>query len=517
MPVASTYGMSGTPARFYFIFALWVLPCSFMLLSLFFVGFQASDDANYLSGALGWLEHFPFIGDSHWTLRHTITLPTAAAVAILGLDRFPVSLSNICYFEALLLVNGYFTCRYFGLTCALIVAFLMLTIPGFLVVSTYLNPDIAEVFFTTTAFWCLTVALESERKAWQWFAVGVVAGLGFLNRQTAVAFVIYAALLFAIRPGARRSRYVLIACAFLMVVGGEWLLLTVGTGDPLYRTRVDFNHDPVDRFAEAARVSAEGLWIDKEGNISVNVFIDPILNLFVSQKYALIFWAAIPALICIWRQPKSDAIRILAGVAGLGAVSFLFVAANPKLYLVPRYFASTAWAAIMLTGWWLAQLWSAGQRGRAGLVATLLVGANAAALSVENLHPRAAEQSLVRWVQAQPGEKIFTDIETRMRSDYFFRFARLPSGVVIAEAPPVGARYFYSANRIQQCAKAPRCREHMAKFQPNPRWEVIERIEAPRRPGGQLISALHMEKMLPSDIAKKLVAPVDEIVIYKVR
>ena len=54
------------------------------LLAAFHVGFQASDDINYLVGALGWLNSFPYVGNSHWTLRHTITLPTAAFIQILG-------------------------------------------------------------------------------------------------------------------------------------------------------------------------------------------------------------------------------------------------------------------------------------------------------------------------------------------------------------------------------------------------------------------------------------------------
>ncbi|RPH53506.1 MAG: hypothetical protein EHM89_19960 [Acidobacteria bacterium] len=69
------------------------------LLVLFHVGFQASDDAVYLTGALGWIEHFPYVGESHWTLRHTITIPTAVFVLLLGLNETAVSLTNILYFR----------------------------------------------------------------------------------------------------------------------------------------------------------------------------------------------------------------------------------------------------------------------------------------------------------------------------------------------------------------------------------------------------------------------------------
>jgi hypothetical protein len=67
--------------------ALAVFVLAALLLPFFYVGFQASDDASYVSGGLGWLERFPYVGDCHWTLRHTITLPVAASVGLLGLSR----------------------------------------------------------------------------------------------------------------------------------------------------------------------------------------------------------------------------------------------------------------------------------------------------------------------------------------------------------------------------------------------------------------------------------------------
>jgi uridine phosphorylase len=48
-----------------------------ILLATFWVGFIASDDIFYIQGARGWIDGFPFVGKSHWELRHTITLPLA--------------------------------------------------------------------------------------------------------------------------------------------------------------------------------------------------------------------------------------------------------------------------------------------------------------------------------------------------------------------------------------------------------------------------------------------------------
>ena len=80
-----------------FVAPLAFLALGVALLSVFHVGFQASDDINYLVGALGWLDSFPYVGNSHWTLRHTITLPTAAFIQLFGMNGLAASLSNMLY------------------------------------------------------------------------------------------------------------------------------------------------------------------------------------------------------------------------------------------------------------------------------------------------------------------------------------------------------------------------------------------------------------------------------------
>src|SRR5262245_42086043 len=147
-----------------------VLGLAIALLMIFHSGFIATDDASYLTGALGWLQHFPYVGDSHWTLRHTITIPTALSVAAFGLNELAVTLPNVLYFLAFLLLNAYFTTRCVGRQAAIVTSLLLITMPGFLIVATYLNTDIPELFFISGAFWALHLALEGSVRAW--LAVG---------------------------------------------------------------------------------------------------------------------------------------------------------------------------------------------------------------------------------------------------------------------------------------------------------------------------------------------------------
>src|SRR5262249_23718765 len=107
------------------IFAL-----AIVLLAVFYTGFISTDDASYVSGALGWLKHFPYVGVSHWTLRHTITIPTALSVFALGLSEFAVNLPNMLYFLGFLALNAYFVTRYFGRQAAIVTLLLLMTMPG---------------------------------------------------------------------------------------------------------------------------------------------------------------------------------------------------------------------------------------------------------------------------------------------------------------------------------------------------------------------------------------------------
>jgi hypothetical protein len=493
-------------------FSALALLAALMLLSVH-VGFQASDDINYVNGALGWLSGFPYVGDSHWTLRHTITIPTALFVSLFGLNQLAVSLTGMAYYVAFLVSNAWFAHRLLGARCALFASLMLIATPGFPVVSTYLSPDIPELFFVSLAFWLYLNAIAQRSSVGLWIAAGAVAGLGFVNRQTGIGLVLFLLAAFAFTPRAPRFRYLSLAVSMLVVVGADWGYLTWATGDPAYRIRVDFNHDVINRFAN---VASKGQWIDKEGNFSVNVFLDPVLTLLVSQKYTLLFWLSLPATLAAWRQRQSKVAPTLASLTALGLVAFLVVGANPKLYVVPRYFLVSAWAAAMLSSWWLAELWESGSRLVPIATMTLLLLANAVALSMENLHPRMVERALVGWVAAHPDGVIHTDIETRARSEFFFRFARLSMDNVSDAEPAAGDLFFYSEQRVEQCAHMPRCRNRAAQFRPGPTWQEQTRISGPLRPIAQPLRTLGLDKLLPVDIARRLLMPVGEVIVYKV-
>lgn len=483
-----------------------------------YVGFQASDDANYLAAGLHWLEHFPYVGNSHWTLRHPIALPIAASVAVLGVREFAVSLPAILYFVATLAVNVFFVSRFIGLGPALGGTLLMTTFPGFVVLATYMNADLVELFYMTVAFWTFVDAVEHPARRWSLLLSGAAGAVGFLTRETSAAFVIFAGIMFLFWPAMPRRNYFILAAGFVAVLGAEWLYLTAMTGNPLYRLRIDEHHDTINRAGEVARTRERGGMIDAEGNVSVSVWLDPILSLLVTQKYGLLFWAAIPAVFFLWRERPASPIRARALRLMLlfAVVWFVFVDLNPKLYLVPRYIVVTASLFTMAVAWWLVEAWHRGRRLLVGMTVAALLGVNLLGLMVENTNPRFAERALVDFVAANPGQIVYTDAETEIRADFFLRFRGMDESRVSREAPGPNALIFYNGEPMARCARSVRCRKDLAAYAPNPSWQEIERLDIPRSAAARVIEAFSLQRFLPAEVARKIMQPVGAVVLYRV-
>lgn len=484
-----------------------------------YVGFQASDDDHYLAAGLGWLDQFPYVGGSHRSLRHTIVLPIAGSIGLLGLNEFAVSLPSMLYFIGLLAVNIFGASRVLGLLPAVTGALLMVTAPGFVVLATYVNADLVELFYVSAAFWTFAYAIERPDARWPLVLAGGVAALGILTRETAAAFAVFLALLFFFHPMMLRKRYLVIAAGCGAVLGLEWAYLTAMTGDPLYRIRLVEHHDVISRAAELARTQARGALIDAEGNVSISVWLDPILNLLVTQKYGLLFWAAIPAAVRLLkdRGAAPGSTRALGLMSGLALVWFVFVAANPKLYLVPRYLVVTASLVGLLVGWWLTRQWQARRYVLAASLAGALFGVNLVGLSVTNVNPRFAERELVRVVATHPGETIYTDPGTRRRAVAFLRFEGLDAGAVSLDPPPGRALVLYNEESMNRCARTVRCFEVLSDYIPKEDWQEIARITAPRSLAARMVDGLSLQWLVPRDVLRKITQPVTPVVLYRVR
>ena len=489
-----------------------------LLMTWRYVGFQSTDDSGYLEAGLGWLAHFPYVGDSHWTLRHPIALPIAGAIAVFGLKETAVSLPAVLYFFGTVAVNIFFASRFIGLRPAVAGMVLMSTFPGFVVLATYMNADLVELFYMTVAFWAFVHAIAHPDRRWSLVLSGVAAALGFLTRETSAAFILFVGLLFLFRPMMPRRNYFIIGAAFVAVMGAEWLYLTIMTGNPIYRLHIDKEHDTIDRAAELAWARGRGSLIDAEGNVSVSVWLDPFLNLLITQKYGLLFWLGIPAAALLLRAHPAPPIRATALRLMLlfSTVWFAFVALNPKLYLVPRYLVVTASFFTMIAAWSLTEIWEEGRHGLAAVVMMAILATSLLALTVENTDPRFAERQLVELVASHPGETVYTDSNTERHAHYFFSFKNVDGSRVSHAMPGPNALVFYNQEAMARCARTFRCDEKLGVYLPKADWRPVQSIEAPRTTVARIVEALSLQRVLPAEIARKITRPRAPIVVYRV-
>lgn len=474
-----------------------------VLLSVFWIGYLGSDDATYAQGAYGWLTTFPYVG-GHGTIRYTITLPIAAAFAILGEGEFSLVLPTLIYSLALVVLIYATIHRWFGPWPAILSSMILVTSPLLVIQSTIASIDVVEAAFVLSSFIAFCSCLYGKPSAGRLMLSGALAGLAYVTRETAVFLLVCYGILFLFKfGGLARKSYFVMAAGFLAVEAAELVFLGLFAGDPFYRFSVSINHDTINRL------------IDNEGNLLVHPAIDPLLVLLINQEFSLLFWAAIPA--GLWlafdrRVPRRQQ-QIARAFGILGATWIACVGlAYDLLPLNPRYFMVGAIAAAILLGVALHQAWSLARARLALLAATLVIAANLGGLAVENIHYMFGERMLAR-MAATHSTTIHTDPMTAHRADLLLRWDKT---AVSAAPPPVGALYLYnpprsaSPNRLMSAAA-------LGDYQPKASWEVIGRYRPEPKLPGRVLAWLGILPALPAVLAQAVTAGHPGVTLFRVR
>ena len=482
------------------------------------VGYQGHDDAFYAAAALDWAEHFPALGRTHWALRYPLVLPAAALIRLFGFSVPALAAVDLMAYAAFLLA-GYAAARHwFGWPAAAMLTGIGILVPQFPVQATFANPDLLEMALVMASFWLVMLARQWAavgRRPWLlMLAAGVLAGAGFLTRETTLLLVPLYGLMFLARPVMARWRYLLVGVGFMAVVGAEMGYFAVEAGDPLYRLRISATHDAVDRAGQATRAVGA---LDKEGVLATGLVAAPFATLFVSQKYGLLFYLAAPAYF-VSRRARwlGEAARSVLDWTAIGAaVSFLFVALNVGiLYIVPRYFMVTAAMAAVPVAVLAAHLaqrrpWFAGVVG-AGFALSCL-----GLLYLENTRPMFAEQRATAFIASQHST-VYMDPEIAWRTRALLIERGLLDRLATA-APPPGALVASEQGGAEPCLRDPACPRHaaMLPFQPGPGWTEVARYDPPPRLIGTLLRDLSLVRLLPADIFRKIEQPSAGLVVYR--
>ena len=211
-----------------------ILAVGVVMLSVGWVGYVGSDDHSYARGALGWLNQFPYMGDDHWTLRHTVVIPIGVSLAVLGMREISLGIPSALLFLLMLAFNYHYSQRFFGARFALLVSIFMATTPLLVVQATFPQDVIVQLFAISLSFWLFYSATSHHRPGSLMFAAGVAAALGWLTLETTAGLLLFYGILFLIGFGLPRRFYWIMAFGFLLIVGIEVSYFTAIKGDPFY-------------------------------------------------------------------------------------------------------------------------------------------------------------------------------------------------------------------------------------------------------------------------------------------
>ena len=263
------------------------------LLMLFFswIGHGGGDDIAYIQAGLSWIKSFPFIGESHISLRHSVTLPLALSFKLFGVNELASIYPSILYYFALVilsyLVIHYITDRRTGLLSAVLIA----TTPLISVNGTVCDADIAEALFVFLSISFFYIGVRHKQVYWFFMLAGLFLALAWINRATSIGLGLFYLLLFIKGWGGKRSPYIWVAFVFLLLLALESLFYWNTTGDPLYR----INTIRSTHIGQELGVGAPGTgnFLAESGNL---IALKPFLVLLFNQEFTLLFWVAFPLL-----------------------------------------------------------------------------------------------------------------------------------------------------------------------------------------------------------------------------
>ena len=483
------------------------------MVTLAWVGYAGTDDQSYASGAMGWLNGFPYIGDNHWKLRHPVVIPLAVSLAIFGYREISLGLPSAFFFLVFLGVNYYYLQRFFGTRFGLLASAFMATTPLFVVYATFSQTVVVETLVLSISFWLFYSATRAQEPGWPMFTSGVAAGFAFLTRETAGAILLFYGVLFLFGYGMRRRYYWIMALGFLLIVGMEMSYFSALTGDPFYRYRIDLNHD-----AFAARgVLSQGTGgiLTVTGDLHAGgTILHPIVSLLFNQEFGLLFWVFIPAATwaCRAKILALEDRRLLRILTGLGILWMVFISYGQVVGVVPRFYTVSLWTAIIVIVYWVRCYLYPYWPKVAIFLGTSLVATNLLCIYVENKNPVFAERALVAYVFQHDGATVYTDPSTLRLAALLLEFKGVSNRVLSGPVPPGGLFYFNKKN-IDYCQRY-ECSYSWKQYLPKDSWSVLMRMEPKRKLSGALLTLVGLDKIIPPAIFERLDRPKAGGVLY---
>jgi len=480
-------------------------------------GFVASDDEYYAAAGVGWANHFPYVADYFATARTTVGIPIALVIRLFGESEFTIVLSTCLFFAATVSVTLSVLSRLIGAIPATVACLVMCTLPLFALKSTIPSADLPELFFVASSFWLFWLASQRVRRFWLLISAGVCAALAFSAHEVSAGLVLFYGVLFVLGFGMPRREYWIMAVGFIAIVMLESAYYAVFTGDPFHRFALLFPSGTVSG-AIGDRVEVRFLQIAAGGTLHVSDYLDPLLMFFTHHDFALLGFAAAPALWWVfvtkskdWSPPLATA-RLLAGLA---LVWFLFVAIELRAsILISRYYMVTAYCLFVIVAIWASlAIWPRKPAWAAAGVA-LFVLADLTSISVDNKNPRFAERALVEYLGVSAGP-VFTDPLTASDSTWFCRWAKMDCSRIKSGPPDLNQVYFYNPRNADHPTRLVPA-DQVRLYRISEQWKELWRKEEPSKSFAVAAQHLGITRMMPPVIRMKLDQPNPAVRVFQV-
>ncbi|MDX2222414.1 MAG: glycosyltransferase family 39 protein [Rhodospirillaceae bacterium] len=481
---------------------LWAPPASALTFAVFhiwfaWIGFVQSDDLYYAVTAEAWAESGPTLAVTHWGLRHTIVLPTAALFAAFGAGEDQLMATAVLYAAALLGFAYVCTDRVGGPVAASIAVTCMIAVPMMASGASFLTADMPEAVYMIGSVVAFHYAWRSPRP-WLFLFAGALAGVAAITRETTACLLLFYGLLFAANYGGNRMNYFWMVPGFIAVFGADTVVLWAASGDPLYRFTVTLGGvEAVNSDLLANNRAAEGF--DDTGVLSAPRWLKPIVMLLANQQIGPLTWIGIPSMVAVitsgrdrphWRLP-----RLLALFAATWFVCTTYVLYN-SLYLIPRYQIVSIAIMAMCVGLVLAEVRPFARRVAAGIALLGVAGAGILLTGASDRTFMYSEREVVRIAQST-SETVWTDPASRIGAEWLLK-QNDDGSRVVAGIPPPGGLFIYNSR-----PRRPLPGDWPLRIAP-PDWTIVAETREPVRPFVPLLKATGLWRFLPDVVIRKL-------------